>query len=202
MGILQKKLIIIIVLACGILAYSFHGFWQKSSDDQARAAVLPPPGNTTTANTTANGTGSEVVVYVSGGVIKPGVYKLSHGSRVVDAVTMAGGFAPGADAAKINLALQLKDEMQINVPYAVVSVGATPGAPAVSSATSNSGDRININTASKAELDKLPGIGPALADRIIEYRTTNGPFKDITDIKKVPGIGDSKYNQFKDKISL
>ncbi|HWR06802.1 ComEA family DNA-binding protein [Sporomusa sp.] len=202
MGILQKKLIIIIVLACGILAYSFQGFWQKSVDDQARVTVLPPPGNATTANTTtAHGTGSDVVVYVSGGVIKPGVYKLSHGSRVVDAVAIAGGFSPGADAARINLALQLKDEMQVNVPYAVTAV-STPGVPAGSSVTSTTGDRININTASKVDLDKLPGIGPALAERIIEYRTTNGAFKDLTDIKNVPGIGESKYNQFKDKISL
>ncbi|QDR80964.1 ComEA family DNA-binding protein [Sporomusa termitida] len=190
MGILQKKLLLIIGLACGILAYSFHGFWQKDSDEQ------------TTANTAADqGTGSDVVVYVCGGVVKPGVYKLSYGSRVIDAVTMAGGFAPGADVVKINLALQLKDEMQVNVPYRVVAVTGTPSVPPGVSAA-GSGDRVNINTASPAELDKLPGIGPALADRIIDYRTANGPFQDLADIKNVPGIGDSKYNQFKDKIVL
>ncbi|SMC93576.1 ComEA family DNA-binding protein [Sporomusa malonica] len=202
MGILQKKLIIVIMLACGILAYSFHGFWQKSSDNQEMAAESLPPGNAAVVSTANNGTSNEVVVYVSGGVNKPGVYKFAHGSRVVDAVTMAGGFAPGADAARINLAMQLKDEMQVNVPFSAVPVSTTSGMPAVSNAGSNIGDRININTGSKADLDKLPGIGPALADRIIEYRTANGPFKDPTDIRKVPGIGESKYNQFKDKITL
>lgn len=190
MGILQKKLLLIIGLACGILAYSFHGFWQKNSDDQATAAI-----------TADDGTGSDVVVYVCGGVVKPGVYKLSHGSRVIDAVTMAGGFAPGADVVKINLALQLKDEMQVNVPYNIAAVNGTPAAPAGAGAAGSAG-RVNINTASPAELDKLPGIGPALAERIIEYRTANGPFQDLADIKNVPGIGEAKYNQFKEKIAL
>lgn len=202
MGILQKKLVVVIMLACGIVAYSFHGFWQKSSDNQELAAELPPPGNTAAVSTANNGTGNEVVVYVSGGVNKPGVYKFAQGSRVVDAVAMAGGFAPGSDAAGINLAMQLKDEMQVKVPFSAVPVSTTPGMPAAGNAGSNSGDRININTGSKADLDKLPGIGPALAERIIEFRTVNGPFKDPSDIRKVPGIGESKYNQFKDKISL
>ncbi len=190
MGILQKKLLLIIVLACGILAYSFHGFWQKNSDEQVPAAI-----------NAKHETGGDVVVYVCGGVVKPGIYKLPHGSRVNDAVAMAGGFVPGADVVKINLALQLKDEMQVNIPYSVAAVNGTAAVPADRSAA-GSGDRININTASQAELDKLPGIGPALAARIIEYRTTNGPFQDLADIKNVSGIGDSKYNQFKDKIVL
>jgi competence protein ComEA len=201
MEVLQKKLIIVIVLACGILAYSFHEFWQKSTEPGVSVGSLAA-GDAAAVNTSNNAASNEVVVYVSGGVNKPGVYKLSHGSRVVDAVTMAGGFGPGADATRINLAMQLKDEMQVNVPYTAVSVGANPAVPNAANAVSNKGDQININTASKAELDKLPGIGPSLADRIIEYRTINGPFRDPADVKKVPGIGESKYNQFKDKISL
>ncbi len=206
MGAVQKKLIIVILLACGILAYSLQGFWQKASTEQV--VVAPAPGNLPNAGNNAanNASGSEVVVYVSGGVNKPGVYKLAQGSRVVDAVSLAGGFAPGADAARINLALHLKDEMQVNVPYALNAAvaGSTtnPGTAANSGATNNYNDKININTASAADLDKLPGIGPALAERIAQYRTANGPFNDLADLKKVPGIGEAKYNQFKDKISL
>lgn len=203
MGILHKKLIIVIGLACGILAYSFYSFVQKGSDREELNTIAPHTGNSQPVNSSANyGAGNEVVVYVSGGVSKPGVYKLPPGSRVVDAVTLAGGFAPGSDAAKINLAMLLKDEMQVNVPYAVVPTNTNSNTPAVSGHSNNSGDKININTASKTDLDKLPGIGPALAERIVEYRTANGPFRDIADIKKVSGIGESKYNQFKDKISL
>ncbi len=203
MGLLQKKLIIVITLACGILAYSFYSFVQKSPENQELNTAGPRSGNMQPANSSVtNGAGNEVVVYVSGGVSKPGVYKLPHGSRVVDAVTLAGGFAPGSDAAKINLAMLLKDEMQINVPYAAVPTSTNPGTLTATGNGSNSGDKININTATKTDLDKLPGIGPALAERIVEYRTANGPFRDVVDIKKVPGIGESKYNQFKDKISL
>lgn len=186
---LRKKLIIVIVLACGILAYSFYNFVRKSSDSYASNTVSPAASVSTTAtNNINNGNSSEVVIYVSGAVNKPGVYKLASGSRVVDAVTIAGGFAPGADAAKINLALQVKDEMQVNVPYTVSVVTNNTGAQAGSgvSGGSHDSDKININTASPADLDKLPGIGAALAERIVEYRNANGLFKDTADIKKFP----------------
>jgi competence protein ComEA len=198
---LQKKLVIVILLAFGILAYSFHSILEKSTDELV-VTVAPATGNP--LDDGDNAADREVVVYVSGGVNKPGVYKLSSGNRVVDAVTLAGGFAPGADAAKINLAVRVKDEMQINVPYIVnVAVNDSPAPEASAGSAAGGGNgKININTASAAEFDKLPGIGTALAERIAHYRTTKGPFKDITDIKKVPGIGESKYKQFKDKISL
>ncbi|SDF05527.1 ComEA family DNA-binding protein [Sporomusa acidovorans] len=202
MGIQQRKFIIMILLACGILAYSFHSFWQNDSTEQELPTVAPASENSPSAN---NGPDGEFVVYVCGAVNKPGVYKLPQRSRVVDAVTLAGGFAPGADAAKINLALRIKDEMQINVPNTPTpAINGNPnlGGAAGSSAVGNNSDKININTATAAELDKLPGIGPALAERIAQYRTANGLFSDVADIKKVPGIGEAKYNQFKDKISL
>jgi competence protein ComEA len=201
MGFWQKKLIIIIGLACIILAYSLYGFTERNDDSRSLNSDTVPAPAENTPPAAQNGTGSEIVIYISGGVNKPGVYKLSQGSRVVDAVNLAGGFAPGADAARINLAMLIKDEMQINVPY-MAAAAVTAAAPAGKAGTANTADQININTASQTELDKLPGIGPALAERIIEYRTANGPFRDITDLKKIPGIGESKYNQFKDKVTL
>lgn len=206
MGRLQKKLMIIILLACGIVAYSFHDFWQKDSYNQEAAAVASVPRDNVAAgggSNPDNNSQREVVVYVSGGVNKPGVYKFGHSSRVVDAVTAAGGFAPGADAARINLAQHLKDEMQVHVPFVVnPATGSTQTGAVSSGIGSSNGDKISINMASAAELDKLPGIGPALAERIVQHRTSAGPFRDISDIKKVPGIGEAKYNQFKDKITL
>ncbi|MGL5513353.1 MAG: SLBB domain-containing protein, partial [Sporomusa sp.] len=169
MGILQKKLIIVIVLACGILACSFHSYWQKNAAPLNEIIVTPPPAYSGSGGEAADsGADDDIVVYVSGGVNKPGVYKLPTGSRVVDAVTMAGGFAADADAARINLALRLKDEMQINVPCTTIAAGTAMGASAAATASAGSSDngKININTASNAELDKLPGIGPALAERI------------------------------------
>lgn len=202
MGFLQRKLIIIIMLACGILAYGFYNFVQKTSADRTFSIVAaPPPGNSVN-EVSGNSAGSDIVVYVSGGVTKPGVYKFANGSRVVDVVTAAGGFLPGADVAKINLAMLLKDEMHIHVPYTATPIITSPAIAASTANNSNTSDKVNINTASKDELDKLPGIGPALAERIIEYRTANEPFRDIADIKKVPGIGESKYNQLKNRITL
>lgn len=202
MGYLQRKLIITVMLACGILAYGFYNFVQKTSEDRTFGIVAaPPPGNSANG-VSANGVSSDIVVYISGGVSKPGVYKLTNGSRVVDVVTAAGGFLPGADVTKINLAMLLKDEMHIHVPYTVIPISTSPAIASGTANNSNTGDKVNINTATKDELDKLPGIGPALAERIIEYRTANEPFRDIADIKKVPGIGESKYNQFKNRITL
>ncbi|WP_371381645.1 helix-hairpin-helix domain-containing protein [Sporomusa aerivorans] len=200
MGFLQKKLVIIIALACGILAYSFYSFIEKTGDGQN----VNPPAAPKSASPVArqNDADSEIFIYVSGGVIKPGVYKLSQGSRVVDVVNLAGGFAPGADAAKINLAMLLKDEMQIHVPYMNTVAVPSANAPLGSKTSGNDGGLVNINTASKTELDQLPGIGPALAERIIEYRNANGSFRDTAELKKVPGIGEAKYNQFKAKVTI
>jgi len=141
---------------------------------------------------------AQVVVYISGAVNKPGVFKVPADSRVLDAVNAAGGLAPGADVTKVNLAQPVKDGLHIHVP------GAPEVAPSGSQVHGGAleAGKININTADKAELDKLPGVGPALAERIIEYRKANGPFTDIAELKKVPGIGEAKFNQIKDKIRL
>ena len=124
----------------------------------------------------------------------------------------AGGFAPGADASKVNLAKMMKDGMHVDIPVEKAAADKRTGTDSHSSARQSqhnstvslsSGKQvININYADKTELDKLPGIGPSLAERIVEYRQENGSFQDLNDLKNVPGIGDAKFNQIKDKISL
>ncbi|MCW5850829.1 MAG: helix-hairpin-helix domain-containing protein [Anaerolineae bacterium] len=167
--------------------------------------ILPP---TMTPVAAVTPTIKKIAVYINGAVEKPGVYSFAEGSRVVDALQMAGGFLPSADGDSINQAAPLRDGQQVYVPFKGTPAppGLQPGAPPAAQPTGSSAapvpsGPINLNTATKAELDTLPGIGPALADRIIEYRQKNGPFQRPEDIKKVSGIGDKVYENIKDRIT-
>ena len=135
-------------------------------------------------------------VYVSGAVYKPDVYPLPLGSLVKDAVAKAGGATAEADLDHVNLALKLGDQMQVYVPRKGENApgGKTP-TPALTGP-------ININTATLEELDRLPGIGPSLAQAIIDYRTKHGLFKTIEDINNVKGIGDALFTKIKDSITI
>jgi len=164
----------------------------------------------------------ELAVYVCGAIKHVGVFKLAPGSRVVDAVNRAGGLASDADGEAINLAEPLVDGMKIDVPkkgagpetYSFDSGGATYDvASSGSSATGASshrstrhrssgrtsgsklqpGQTLDVNTASETELERLPGVGPSLARRIVEYREANGPFATPDDLQNVSGIGPSKF---------
>lgn len=129
----------------------------------------------------------ELFVHVSGAVAAPGLYRLTDGSRVVDAIAAAGGFADGADEAGVNLARPMSDGEQLVVPV----VGAeAPDGPDGGAGGSGGDGKIDLNRATAAELDTLPRIGPALAARIIEWRETNGRFTSVDDLLAVPGIGD------------
>ena len=145
----------------------------------------------------------EIVVYVAGAVNRPGVVQLAEGARAKDAVDACGGFLPTADTNGVNLAQKLKDGMQVTVPEKMTAAaqGVTGGAQAGATKPLPEG-MVNINTADEKELDKLPGVGPAMAKRIVEYRTENGAFQSPEEIKRVKGIGDAKYEKMKDKIAL
>jgi competence protein ComEA len=137
-------------------------------------------------------------------VAHPDVYELSYDSIVKDAIEAAGGPTGEADLNRINLARRVHDEEQIYVPQKgeesfPVSPPSGPSAP---SSSSQEGGKVNINTATAEELDTLPGVGPSIAQRIIDYRTTNGPFQSIEDIKNVKGIGDATFEKLKDKITV
>jgi competence protein ComEA len=143
-----------------------------------------------------------IVVYITGAVPRPGVYALAQGSRVQDAISAAGGFLADADKTGINLARALDDGEQLEVAYAS---GSSPvigtEIPAATEAPS-SAELININTASQAELESLPGIGPTTAQKIIAYRQANGPFVSIEDIVNVSGIGPGTYERLKNLITV
>lgn len=143
----------------------------------------------------------KVTVDVAGGVKSPGVYELPANSRVMDAINAAGGASSGADTGDINLARIVKDGEQIYVDLASVSNSFVQGSGTARVVKKKSGP-ININRATAGELDSLPGIGPVLASRIIDYRKANGPFATVDDLQKVSGIGSAKFAQFKSKVRV
>jgi competence protein ComEA len=138
----------------------------------------------------------EIFVDVTGAVNKPGVYTLTGKSRVIDAIKAAGDSAPGADLSTINLARVLNDGEQIYVDSTVVNSKGVRVSKAVRSGP------ININRATARELDALDGVGPVIAQRIVDYRKINGSFLTIDDLLKVSGIGAAKFAQIKAKVRI
>lgn len=147
-----------------------------------------------------------IAVHVGGAVASPGVYELAEGARVQDAVAAAGGLAEGAASDALNLARTLADGEQVIVPsqadVEVAASAAAEGTAAAGTGTAAAGGKVNINAATAAELDALPGIGPSTAEKIIADREANGPFASTEDLKRVSGIGDKKYAQLADAICV
>lgn len=160
---------------------------------------------------------NDIKVYISGEIKKPGVYTLQTGDRVEKLVELAGGFTSAAEISDLNLALKLKDEDSVKIPGKTQDIQVA-NAPISNGQNSNliSSNRkqssviqggaetslININTATKEQLKELPRIGDAISQRIIDYREKMGPFKDITNIQDVSGIGTKMFENIKDKITI
>lgn len=157
---------------------------------------LPTPTRFPTA------TPEPIQVYVSGAVLHAGVYALPWDCRVEGALQAAGGATADADLVQVNLAQRLYDEEQVHVPRKGETVPPALPTPASKVASGVKVGKLNINTASVADLDTLPGIGPALGQRIVDYRTTNGPFVQVEDIKLVNGIGDSVFERIRGLITI
>jgi len=136
---------------------------------------------------------ASIYVHVLGAVASPGLYELPEGSRAVDAIASAGGFARKADEAAVNLARFVTDGEQIIVPV----VGASPA----SSGPGSGSGLININSADATALETLPRIGPAMSARIIAWREENGRFASVNDLKKVTGIGDATFAGLKELVT-
>ncbi|WP_104139218.1 helix-hairpin-helix domain-containing protein [Cryobacterium sp. Y62] len=155
------------------------------------------------ASTTPDGSATSAIIFVHvlGAVARPGLFELQDGARVMDAIAAAGGLSPEADPAGVNLARIVSDgeqfyvprqgEVPPGVPAATVSGGA--GAPAA---------KVNLNSATLADLDSLPRIGPTMAQRIIDFRTANGRFASVDGLRDVAGIGDKTFEALKDLITV
>lgn len=152
-----------------------------------------------------------LIIHITGAVKNPGVYQLKSTDRVVDAVKIAGGATEEANLDAINLAALLKDGQKIIVPPRIYNengeeinknIDNNAGAMYSSSSSGSISGKININTANAIMLQSLPGIGPVLSERIIEYRNQNGFFGVIDDIKDVSGIAEKKYEGIRDLICV
>lgn len=156
----------------------------------------PLPMRIETATPAPMPTVAKLRVYVCGAVASPDVYLLDPGAIIKDAIGMAGGVTAEADLTRVNLALSLQDGDQVYVP-----VKGEENAPTPESLVRTAG-KVNINKASLAELQTLPGIGEIYAQRIIEYRTMHGPFQSVEDLLQVRGIGNATLDRLRDLITV
>lgn len=187
------------------------GFWAWRSRPQAepvRPVATAGPSVASEGGPVEPGASSpdgELVVAVAGKVRRPGLVRVPAGARVADAVEAAGGALPGVDVALLNPARKVTDGELI-----LVGVAAPPGAappPGAASggapgAAPGAGGRLNLNTATLAQLDALPGVGPVLAQRILAHRDQHGGFRSVGDLRQVDGIGDARYEQLKDLVTV
>lgn len=169
-----------------------HGAGDASSDDESSAK---------------SSSAAEVYVDVDGAVVRPGVYRLKDGARVSQAIDAAGGLTAEADVTGLNRASKVADGQKIYVPkvgeqQAAAAVGGAESSAATTPGVGSSSGLVNINTASAAELQTLSGIGPSMAQSIIDERTKNGAFASVDDLMRVSGIGEKKLAKIKDCICV
>lgn len=148
----------------------------------------------------------DIIVDVKGQINLPGVYPANQAERVMDVIQRAGGLTDKADKSQVNFAAHVQDEMVIYIPAIgeadTAPTNAGSSSPVLSNTVASASGKININKAGESELENLPGIGPAKAKAIIQYREENGPFKAAEDLKKISGIGDKTYEKLEDAVSL
>lgn len=170
-------LAVVVALVAGVLAWRSRPVVTPVVDPQPAVPVASAP--------------STIVVAVAGKVQRPGLVRLPAGSRVADALEAAGGALAGTDLSGLNLARKVVDGELIVV-----------GQPAPPAGSGAAGGPVNLNTATLAELQTLPGVGPVLAQRIVDYRDQHGPFATVADLRKVSGIGDARYNDLKARVTV
>lgn len=187
---ISKKLVITVGVVVGAFAFLISGVTSNAGQKVAVSAVLPKDQVVVQA--------AQIYVHIVGEVVSPGIYQLESGSRVMDAIFAAGGITKDADQASVNLAREVTDGEQVIVFKigAIASSGSLPGSSA------NSAIQISLNRATAEQLEQLPGVGPALAGRIVDYRTANGGFKKKEDLLNISGIGDKLFAGIKNEVTL
>lgn len=188
---------ITLTLVCAI-AFGSYLLYERRPRPEAIEIIEPTVGPTATE--------ASIQVHVAGAVRDPGVHALPPHCRLIDALEAAGGLTDDADREQLNLADYVWDGQRVFVPRVGTPPPPSPTPGRAQSTEAEPGDRgsgpININTASAADLETLPGIGPVYAQRIIAYREANGPFSDPAQIMQIEGIGRTRYERIEDKITV
>jgi competence protein ComEA len=166
---------------------------------RSRPRAEPVPAVAASAVAAPSASPATIVVSVLGRVQRPGLVRLPHGARVADAIEAAGGVLPGTDLGYLNLARKVVDGELL-----AIGIGPAPSAPGAGAPGGSGGPPglINLNTATVAELDTLPGVGPVLAQRIVDHRNRTGGFKSVEELRKVEGVGDARFEQIKDLVTV
>lgn len=204
----NQKIILIAILAV-ILSVIIYYIWQSSQNTEEELLEISQDIKIEKeTEEIVPTTPVEIIVHIAGAVENDGIQKLPENSRVADAIEAAGGLTSDANTKNVNLAQKIVDGQKIYIPNNAedeedieIIENSTPQVETTDIFSSGNG-LVNINTATQTELETLPGIGPSTASKIISYRNTNGKFKSIEDIQNVSGIGDSKYAQIEDKITV
>lgn len=206
---IQRKLFLIIgavilAVSIGLIYKEISGRTDNPLQEAATGEILLQEQQEDEAAETAELTEPEqqetIQIYITGQVKRPGVYTIAPDKRLIDAIELAGGCTPEADLNRINLAARVVDEGMYYVPAAGEEID--PGIPAVQTGGEAGTEKININTADENQLQTLTGIGPAKAQKIIEYRESNGGFKSIEEIMNVSGIGEKTFENIKENICV
>ncbi|SCG83709.1 ComE operon protein 1 [Proteiniborus sp. DW1] len=206
----REQIVILIFVIIVILVFGYEFYIKKDMElikTDTKSGIVEindvevssyEEGNSNEENTESSP--KKILVHIDGEIINPGVVELVEGARVIDVVNIAGGLTQYADEKRINLAKRVSDEEKIYIPRVGEDASEIDNITTnqANSMSSNQG-KINVNTATKEELQGLPGIGPVIAERIIEYRQSH-KFSNIDDLKKVSGIGDKKLDAIKEFI--
>lgn len=202
-----KALKAVLALGLIVVAVGMWRFWPRAPEPEVTFDAMPVEAESATQDAEKPDDPECLVVHVAGAVLHPGVYELDVGSRVADAIVAAGGGVGNSAVDSLNLARILADGEQVYVPTAEEVAAGTgpPAAPgtastAGASASGASADTVNINTASASDLENLPGVGPATAQKIVDDRETNGPFTRPEDLMRVPGIGEKKFESLREFV--
>ena len=189
------------VAVAAVLSFAASGGGAQGTIAAPTGSGATAGGDRDAADAPADIASAPILVHVLGAVARPGLVELAQGARVIDAVAAAGGFTAEADPAAVNLARPVVDGEQL----AVLAVGQAPPQQPGSGGGSATGPApdgtVHLNTADLAALDTLPRIGPALAQRIVDWREANGPFTSVDQLLEVAGIGDAIFSGLADKVA-
>jgi competence protein ComEA len=219
MDLSRRQLFIYLALALVVVVVGLRFVMPKHSPDDGASALSLAAVSAPSPVAAASGgpvpsvspSAARVVAYVCGAVARAGVYELAVGARVADFIAQAGGATGRADLDGLNLAAVVTDGQQVVVPRrgesgqsdagAAAATGATPAATSGSSSPAP-GAPVNLNTATLEQLDTLPGVGPSTAQKIVDYRTEHGSFGSVDELNNVSGIGDVRFAELKDLVTI